>query len=131
MQNQPDGSLIWILNYQGYFESLHLGAMFCTERLSIVVEDVVECVHSTNRDIECVHSIKFGEECIHSMATSRRMYTFYSTYCRMYTFYNLPVECIHSTSLAIECIHSMTFYILYNIYKVIRPKFKLLRDISE
>ena len=61
MQNQPDGSLIWILNYQGYFESLHLGpfvAMFCTEKLSIVVEDIVACVHSTNRDIECVHFIK-------------------------------------------------------------------------
>ena len=62
MQNQPDGSLIWILNYQDYFtKSLHLGplvAMFCTEKLSIVVEDVVECTHSINRDIECVHSIK-------------------------------------------------------------------------
>ena len=90
--------------------------MFCTEKLSIVVEDVVECTHSTKRDIECVHSLKQGVECIHSMATSRRMYTFYSTNCRMYTFYNSPIECIHSTSLAIECIHSMTFNILYNIY---------------
>ena len=63
MQNQPDGSLIYgFLNYQDYFtKSLHLGllvAMFCTEKLRIVVEDVVECTHSTNRDIECVHSIK-------------------------------------------------------------------------
>ena len=41
--------------------------MFCTEKLSTVVEDVVECTHSTNRDIECVHSIKLGVECIHSM----------------------------------------------------------------
>ena len=32
--------------------------MFCTEKLSIVVEDVVECTHSTNIDMECVHSIK-------------------------------------------------------------------------
>ena len=42
---------------------LHLGplvAMFCrpTEILSIVVAGVVECIHSTNRDIECVHSVK-------------------------------------------------------------------------
>ena len=53
---------MWILNYQGYFtKSLHLGplvAIFCTEKLSIVVEDVVECTHSTNRDIECIHSKK-------------------------------------------------------------------------
>ena len=90
--------------------------MFHTENLGVVVEDVVECTHSTNRDIECVHSIKYGVECIHSMAIRRRMYTFYSTNCRKYTFYNSPIECIHSTSLAIECIHSMTFYILYNIY---------------
>ena len=51
MQNQPD-----------YFtKSLYLSplvAMFCTEKLSIVVADVVECTHSTNRDIECVQSIK-------------------------------------------------------------------------
>ena len=111
---------MWILNDQDYFtKSLHLGllvAMFCTEKLSIVVEDVVECTHSTHRDIECIHSIKWGVECIHSMATIHRMYTFYSTNCRIYTFYNSPIECIHSTSLAIECIHSMTFYILYNIY---------------
>ena len=102
-----------------FTKSLHLGplvAMFCTEKLSTVVEDVVECTQSTNRDIECVHSIKLGVECIHSMATSHRMYTFYDTNCRMYTFYNSPIECIHSTSLAIECIHSMTFHILYNIY---------------
>ena len=32
--------------------------MFCTEKVSIVVEDVVECTHSTNKDIECVHFIK-------------------------------------------------------------------------
>ena len=34
---------------------LHLGslvAMFCTEKLSIVVGDVVECTHSINRDID-------------------------------------------------------------------------------
>ena len=53
---------IWILNYQDYFtKSIHLGplvTMFCTEKLSIVVEDVIECTYSTNRDIECVHSIK-------------------------------------------------------------------------
>ena len=38
--------------------SCPLDAMFCTEKLSIVVEAVVECTHSTNKDIECVHSIK-------------------------------------------------------------------------
>ena len=40
---------------------LHLGplvAMYCTVKLSIVFEDVVECTHSINIDIECVHSIK-------------------------------------------------------------------------
>ena len=62
LQNQPDGSLIWILNYQDYFtKSLHLGplvAMFCTAKMIIVVEDVVECTHSTDRDIECAYSIK-------------------------------------------------------------------------
>ena len=35
-----------------------LVAMFCTEKLSIVVEDVVEYTHSTSRDTEYVHSIK-------------------------------------------------------------------------
>ena len=58
MQNQPHGSLIG----QDYFtKSLHRGplvAIFCIEKVSIVVEHVVECTHSTNRDIECVHSIK-------------------------------------------------------------------------
>ena len=42
-------------------QSLHLGplvAIFCTEKLSTVVEDVVECTHSTNRDVECVDSTK-------------------------------------------------------------------------
>ena len=52
------------MNYLDYFiKTLHHGPlvpMFCTEKLSIVVEDVVECTHSINRDIECVHSIKQG-----------------------------------------------------------------------
>ena len=38
--------------------SLSTCCLFCTTKLRIVVEDVVECTHSTNRDIECVHSIK-------------------------------------------------------------------------
>ena len=61
MQNQPDEFDAWISNYQDYFtKSLHFGvAIFCTKKkLSIVVKDVVECTHSTKRDIECVHSIK-------------------------------------------------------------------------
>ena len=71
-----DFELPGLLHQVSTFRSLV--AMFCTEKLSIVVEDV-ECTHSTNRDIECVHSIKQGVECIHSKATSRRMYTFYKS----------------------------------------------------
>ena len=62
MQSQPYTSLIYGFFIQDLFtKSLHLGplvAMFCTEKLSMVVEDVVECTHSTNRDIECIHSTK-------------------------------------------------------------------------
>ena len=63
MQNQPDGSLIYIdFKLPGLLHQVStsspLNVMLCTAKMSVIVEDVVECTHSTNRDIECVHSIK-------------------------------------------------------------------------
>ena len=54
--------------------------------MSIVVKDVVDCTHSTNRDIECVHSIN-------------KVYNVYIPWPQ-------AVDCIHSIAPTVECIHS-------------------------
>ena len=63
LQNQPDGSymefeLPGLLHKVSTSRSTCCNVLYRKLSILVVVEDVVECTHSTNRDIECVHSLK-------------------------------------------------------------------------